>query len=222
MSLHGGRSRPRWSPWSPPTSLLQACPPVSLVPSLSGGPAVAPRDGPFAESLGQWLCQGLSKPGGQRPGKMKQTPPLALSGGIFRPPEMGATGRVQAVSASLHPKNWRAGVLGGLRGSTATSDLPRVTKTGPSDSDADRKTEPVSQLLPRPLWASTCLRRLLAEGPVRAPSGLPGPRLQVSPRRSPLETAAAGETLGCRCRRGLGERRGCTALTPRARTINPG
>lgn len=99
MSLHGGRSRPRWSPWSPPTSLPQACPPVSLGPSLSGGPAVAPRDGPFAESLGQWLCQGLSKPGGQRPGKMKQTPPPALSGGIFRPPEMGAAGRVQAVSA---------------------------------------------------------------------------------------------------------------------------
>lgn len=103
----------------------------------------------------------------------------------------------------------------------ATSDLPRVTKTGPSDSDADRKTEPVSQLLPRPLWASTCLRRLLAEGPVRAPSGLPGSRLQVSPRRSPLETAAAGETLGCRCRRGLGGAEGLHSVNPESQDDGP-
>lgn len=108
-----GDSRQATQPHVPPRGPQQATL-VSLVPShltapglparlpgpsLSGGPAVAPRDGPFAESLGQWLCQGLSKLGGQRPGKMKQTPPTALSGGIFRPPEMGAAGRVQAVSA---------------------------------------------------------------------------------------------------------------------------
>lgn len=192
MSLHGGRSRPRWSPCSPPTSLPQACPPVSLGPSLSGGPAVAPRDGPFAESLGQWLCQGLSKPGGQRPGKMKQTPPPALSGGIFRPPEMGAAGRVQAVSASLHPKNWRAGVLGGSRGSTATSDLPRVTKTGPSDSDADRKTEPVRSSCPDPCGPPPASAAFSPRGRSALPRGCQGPDSRSRPADLPSKRRPRG------------------------------
>lgn len=192
MSLHGGRSRPRWSPWSPPTSLPQACPPVSLGPSLSGGPAVAPRDGPFAESLGQWLCQGLSKPGGQRPGKMKQTPPPALSGGIFHPPEMGLQGVCRQSLQACTPRT-------GERGFSVAHEEARpplifhvspklaqatVTRTG--------KQSPFRSSCPDPCGPPPASAAFSPRGRSALPRGCPGPDSRSRPPDLPSKRRPRG------------------------------